>query len=232
VLAEPEINVHEVTDEEDQADGDRAASNDADEGEHGVDGFNFHSCYFLFWVVEVVTENSESGMEGPRHAARCRQMRFDFGPLEFHAAADFVVGQNPALHPVIHRADPLVEPPRNFFFADETLRQRERLARGNGWCFVLHNFLFGLRDGAVIGMKSTDEKFEGGFAQHIGDAVFQIRVGIGPAGFNPRDFDLLEADPLRELQLGHAFQHPRRLQSVVCCHIRFFVTAANHFAPS
>ena len=89
-----------------------------------------------------------------------------------------------------------------------------------------------LRGGAVIGTESTDEEFEGGFSQHIRDAAFQIRGGIGPACFNPRDFDFLEADQLRKLELRHAFQHPRRLQSVIRCHNRFVVAVVNHFATS
>jgi len=48
-------------------------------------------------------------------------------------------------------------------------------------------------------MESTDEEFEGGLAQHVRDATFQIRVGIGPTGFNAGDFDFLEAAVLSDV---------------------------------
>ena len=86
-------------------------------------------------------------------------------------------------------------------------------------CFVRHNFLLWLRGGAAIGRESTDEEFKGGFAEDLGNPLFQLPVRLAPPGFNPRDFDFLEADQLRKLELRHAFQHPRRLQSVVRCHI-------------
>ena len=104
-----------------------------DRAGHVDEEFECHTifCLLLLLFIDVWEENSESGLEAPRHAARLRQMRFDFGPLEFDAAADFVVGQNPALHPVIHRADPLVESPRDLFFADETFGQRRKDSLAN-----------------------------------------------------------------------------------------------------
>jgi len=79
----------------------------------------------------------------------------------------------------------------------------------------------------VFLLMSAVEKFKGGFAQNGGNFFLHRQVRLAPPGFNPRDFDLLEADPLRELQLRHALQHPRRLQSVIRRHFQFVVTVAN-----
>ena len=67
-------------------------------------------------------------------------MQFDLAPLEFNAPPDLVVGQDSALHPVIHRAQRLVQPPRYLRFADIHLGGRASVARLNSFLGRRHNF--------------------------------------------------------------------------------------------